>query len=85
MGMKTSLSKYLKNNVKQAVKFISQFENEIARQAIKRECPIVICGHIHTPCDRFIDSVRYINTGDWIENNSYVIWEGDNIRVIKFS
>jgi UDP-2,3-diacylglucosamine pyrophosphatase LpxH len=85
MGMKASLSRYLKNNVKQAVKFIAQFETEIARQSIKRDCNIAICGHIHTPCDRYIDSVRYINTGDWIENNSYVIWDGDDIKVLRFS
>ena len=31
--------------------------------------------HIHTPEDKEIDGVRYLNTGDWIENTSYVMYE----------
>jgi UDP-2,3-diacylglucosamine pyrophosphatase LpxH len=77
IGIKTSLSKFLKNNVKQAIKFITQFESELIRQCIKRDCNTVICGHIHTPSDKEVDGIRYLNTGDWIENTSYIIWEGD--------
>ena len=74
-GKKTSLSKYLKDNVKAAVSFMVDFENEMVRQAKKRNCHTVVCGHIHTPSDKEIDDVRYLNTGDWIENTSYVIYE----------
>ena len=74
-GKKTSLSKYLKDNVKAAVSFMVDFENEMVRQAKKRNCHTVVCGHIHTPSDKEIDCVRYLNTGDWIENTSYVIYE----------
>ena len=71
-GYNFSLSKYLKNNVKAAVSFMVDFENEMIRQAKKRDCHTVICGHIHNPEDKMIDGVRYLNTGDWIENCSYV-------------
>jgi hypothetical protein len=31
-----------------------------------------ICGHIHTPADKLIDTekgqIRYLNSGDWVEN-----------------
>ena len=73
-GMKRSLSKFLKDKVKEAVKFITQFEIELTRQAKKHHCHSVICGHIHHPEDRMVDGIRYLNTGDWIENNSYITY-----------
>jgi len=74
-GNKRSLSKYLKDNVKAAVSFIVNFENEMARQAKKRNCHTVICGHIHKPEDKMIDGIRYINTGDFVENRSKAIYD----------
>jgi UDP-2,3-diacylglucosamine pyrophosphatase LpxH len=81
INKKTSLSKYLKDNVKAAVSFMVDYEHEMVRQAKKRNCHTVICGHIHTPVDRTIDNIRYINTGDWIENQSYVIYELSNYEI----
>lgn len=74
-GYNFSLSKYLKNNVKAAISFVVDFENEMIRQAKKRNCDVVVCGHIHNPEDKRIDGVRYLNTGDWVENCSYIEYE----------
>jgi UDP-2,3-diacylglucosamine pyrophosphatase LpxH len=74
LGLKRSLSKFLKSNVKAAVSFMVDFENEMVRQAKKRNCDTVVCGHIHTPADKIINGVRYLNTGDWIENCSYITY-----------
>ena len=74
LGLKRSLSKFLKNNVKAAVSFMVDFENEMVRQAKKRNCDTVVCGHIHTPADKIINGVRYLNTGDWVENCSYITY-----------
>ena len=67
-----SLSKRVKNSVKQAVKFVSDFENTAAELAIDNGYQAVICGHIHQPANRMFEnekgSVRYLNSGDWIEN-----------------
>lgn len=82
-GYKRSLSKYLKDKVKEAVKFITSFEEEIVRQGKKHNCPTVICGHIHHPEDKVIDYTRYLNCGDWIENNSYIIYVDGEYTVIK--
>jgi UDP-2,3-diacylglucosamine pyrophosphatase LpxH len=82
-GYKRSLSKYLKDSVKEAVKFITSFEEEIVRQGIKHNCKSVICGHIHHPEDKRINGVRYLNCGDWIENNSYIIYNNGEYSVIK--
>jgi len=48
LGYKRSLSKYLKDKVKGAVKFITSFEKQLEYQAEKRKCKGVICGHIQT-------------------------------------
>jgi UDP-2,3-diacylglucosamine pyrophosphatase LpxH len=82
---KTSLSKYLKDNVKAAVSFMVDFENEMVRQAKKRKCETVVCGHIHTPKDIVIDEVRYLNCGDWVENCSYIILEKGKFTLCKNS
>ena len=77
-GLKRSLSKFLKTNVKAAVSFMVDFENEMVRQAKKRNCDTVVCGHIHTPSDKIINGVRYLNTGDWIENCSYITYYSEH-------
>jgi len=83
LGYKRSLSKFLKDKVKEAVKFITSFEEELCRQAIKHNCKTVMCGHIHHPEDKVIGDVRYLNCGDWIENNSYIIYNENEYTVIK--
>lgn len=54
--------------------YILGFEKRAAREAIKRGVQTAICGHTHVPADKKIDlevgSVRYLNSGDWVENNS---------------
>lgn len=82
-GYKKSISKILKEKTKEVVKFITNFETELVRQAKKRNCDIVICGHIHKPSDKIIDGVRYLNTGDWIENFTYVIQSNVDVRLCK--
>jgi UDP-2,3-diacylglucosamine pyrophosphatase LpxH len=81
IGYKRSLSKFLKDKVKEAVKFITSFENELVRQAKKRECDVVICGHIHNPEDKTINNVRYLNCGDWIENNTYITFDKNIFKI----
>ena len=83
MGRTTSLSKYLKDNIKAAISFMVDFENEMVRQAKKRNCHTVICGHIHSPEDKMLDGVRYMNTGDWVENCSYILCQKNRLILCK--
>lgn len=78
-----SFSKWVKAKVKGAVVFIDSFEFTLATEAINRECHTVICGHIHTPADRVINGVRYMNTGDWIESLSYITKENGKLILHK--
>lgn len=63
-----SLSRHIKHKVKNAVEFISKFEEAVAHEAARRGVDGVICGHIHHAEQRKIGSVHYCNDGDWVES-----------------
>jgi UDP-2,3-diacylglucosamine pyrophosphatase LpxH len=84
LGYKKSLSKYLKYNVKNAVKFITNFEEQLVYQAKERKCKGVICGHIHTPSYDIIKGIHYLNCGDFIENNSYIVFNEDKFDILFY-
>jgi len=69
---KMSLSKKVKDGVKKAVSFITNFEQTAAELAIEKKYDYVICGHIHQPQKRIVKTkdgeVMYMNSGDWVEN-----------------
>jgi UDP-2,3-diacylglucosamine pyrophosphatase LpxH len=79
LGYKKSFSKMTKDKVKSAVKFITDFERQLAYQAHSRGLKGVICGHIHKPENKKIKiknkTIHYLNCGDWIENNSYISYK----------
>ncbi|SCW36632.1 UDP-2,3-diacylglucosamine pyrophosphatase LpxH [Sphingobium faniae] len=62
-----SLSKMAKHKVKNAVSFISRFEEVVAHQAGARGVDGVVCGHIHNAEIREIGGIQYYNDGDWVE------------------
>jgi UDP-2,3-diacylglucosamine pyrophosphatase LpxH len=63
-----SLSAYLKHRVKNAVQFISNFEEAVVDEARRHGVDGVVCGHIHLAEMRLIDGILYINDGDWVES-----------------
>ena len=63
-----SLSQYLKGKVKNAVSYISSFEQLLAEEAARRQCEGVVCGHIHRAELRHIGCTLYANCGDWVES-----------------
>ncbi len=62
-----SLSKMAKTRVKNAVEFISRYEDVVAHEAGARGVDGVVCGHIHNAEMRDIAGVSYYNDGDWVE------------------
>jgi UDP-2,3-diacylglucosamine pyrophosphatase LpxH len=68
-----SLSQYLKHKTKNAVNFMTAFEQALAREARTRGFDGVICGHIHKPLIKMIDGVIYCNDGDWVESLSALV------------
>ncbi|MEO5562290.1 MAG: UDP-2,3-diacylglucosamine diphosphatase [Chitinophagaceae bacterium] len=69
---KLSLSKKVMEQFNKRVVKVEEFENMIAELAIEKKYNNVICGHIHQPGKRVIEtekgSVTYLNSGDWIEH-----------------
>ena len=55
-----------------------------AREANRNGCHTVICGHIHTPAEKMINQIKYINTGDWVENMSYLVKVGSEIKLLTY-
>ena len=81
-----SLSAHAKHKVKDAVAFISRFEETVAHAAGKRRVDGVVCGHIHTAEMRDFDGVAYYNDGDWVESCTALVEHGDGaMEILKWA
>nr|WP_250436417.1 UDP-2,3-diacylglucosamine diphosphatase [Hanstruepera flava] len=84
-----SLAKRIKNRVKGAVKYISDFENVITDLAIENGYDYVVCGHIHQP-KMLIKSnkygeTQYLNSGDWVENFTALEYQFKRWKLYRYS
>ncbi len=79
VNSKWSLSKYVKDNVKSSVNFINDFEKILANHAKHKEYDGIVCGHIHKAEIRKIDTIDYLNCGDWVESCTAIVetYEGE--------
>ena len=68
-----SLSAYLKQKVKTALNYVTDFEEAVANEAKKRGHDGVLCGHIHRAEMRMINGVLYCNDGDWVESRTALV------------
>ena len=68
-----SLSAYLKQKVKSALNYVTDFEVAVANEARNRGHQGVVCGHIHRAEMRLIDGVLYCNDGDWVESRTALV------------
>lgn len=77
---KLSFSKKVKQSVKQAVSFISDFEQIVAEIAIDKKFDVVCCGHIHQPIIKEMQhngkTITYLNSGDWVESLTSLEYSG---------
>ena len=80
-----SLSAYLKNKVKSALSYITQFEGAVAHEAAKRGFHAVVCGHIHRAEIRDINGITYCNDGDWVESCSALVEHLDGRLELVFA
>jgi UDP-2,3-diacylglucosamine pyrophosphatase LpxH len=72
-----SLSAFLKLQVKNAVRYIDDFEGALAEEARRRGVDGVVCGHIHHAKMRRIGDILYVNDGDWVESCTAVVERHD--------
>jgi UDP-2,3-diacylglucosamine pyrophosphatase LpxH len=82
----SSLSARIKKRVKNAVQFISSFEQAVAHAAVERGTDGVVCGHIHSAEIRIIGEVTYYNDGDWVESCTALVEHSDGrIEIIDWA
>jgi UDP-2,3-diacylglucosamine pyrophosphatase LpxH len=72
-----SLSKRVKAKVKSAVSFVDRYEELLQDLARHKNCDGIICGHIHTPEDKQVGEIHYLNSGDWVESLTAIIEHHD--------
>jgi UDP-2,3-diacylglucosamine pyrophosphatase LpxH len=81
-----SLSQFLKLRVKNAVSYITAFEDALAREARTRGFDGVVCGHIHHAEVRAIDDILYCNCGDWVESLTALVESCDgSLSVVRWT
>jgi UDP-2,3-diacylglucosamine pyrophosphatase LpxH len=81
-----SLSAWAKYKVKNAVNFISQFEEFLASEARRQNVDGVICGHIHHAAIHNEWKTHYVNTGDWVESCTAVVEHYDGeLELIRWT
>ncbi len=85
---KMSFSKKIKNSVKKAVSWIADFEQTAAELAIEKKYDFVICGHIHQPKQKIIETkngkVTYLNSGDWVENLTSLEYNNNEWSIYQY-
>jgi UDP-2,3-diacylglucosamine pyrophosphatase LpxH len=86
---RVSISKRVMAGVNKAVSKINDFELIAAELAIEKKYDYVLCGHIHQPQKKVVETkdgkVTYLNSGDWVEHctaleyhqNEWTIFEYD--------
>jgi UDP-2,3-diacylglucosamine pyrophosphatase LpxH len=81
-----SLAAHMKKRVKNAVSFISKFEEVVARAAAERHVDGVVCGHIHSAEIREFGDIIYYNDGDWVESCTALVEHADGrIEIIDWA
>ncbi|MHA7944333.1 UDP-2,3-diacylglucosamine diphosphatase [Formosa sp. 3Alg 14/1] len=86
---KYSISKRIKNGVKGAVKYISDFETVATDLAIEQGYDYVVCGHIHQPKmlikENKIGKTMYLNSGDWVENFTALEYQFKRWKIYNYN
>lgn len=77
-----SLSAHLKRKVKNAVQYVCDFEDAVAREALERGLDGIVCGHIHCAEIRQIGGITYYNDGDWVESCTALVEDAQGVMTI---
>lgn len=85
---KVSISKNIMAGVNKAVAKVNDLEQIASNLAIKKKYDFVICGHIHQPVIKTIETpegkVIYLNSGDWVEHMTALEYENKNWRLFEY-
>lgn len=85
---KVSFSKKIMEGVNKAVAKINDFEQIAAELAIEKKFDYVICGHIHQPQQRVVETpngkVTYLNSGDWVEHLTSLEYHHQEWKIFSY-
>lgn len=89
LGMeRISFAHIVKRKIKKAIRFINSFEQAAITYCSSRKVDVVVCGHIHIPCIRQVESegrhLVYLNSGDWIENLTALEYQDNNWKLYTY-
>ncbi len=86
IARKWSMNSRIQNNKKEEFKDISEewlvaYSKEVL---LKEHYDFLIFGHRHLPLDIQLGNSRYINLGEWINFNSYAVFDGEDLKLNYF-
>jgi UDP-2,3-diacylglucosamine pyrophosphatase LpxH len=80
-----SLAAFVKFKVKNAVQFISDYEESIVSTLRDENLDGVVCGHIHHAEMKEMGGFLYVNTGDFVESCTAIVEEHDGtLRLVNW-
>jgi len=85
---RVSISKRVMAGVNKAVSKINDFELIAAELAIEKKYDYVICGHIHQPQKKVVETkdgkVTYLNSGDWVEHCTALEYQQNEWTIFEY-
>ncbi len=85
---RVSISKRVMAGVNKAVSKINDFELIAAELAIEKKYDYVICGHIHQPQKKIVETkdgkVTYLNSGDWVEHCTALEYQQNEWTIFEY-
>lgn len=85
---RVSISKRVMAGVNKAVSKINDFELIAAELAIEKKYDYVICGHIHQPQKKVVETkdgkVTYLNSGDWVEHLTALEYQQNEWAIFEY-
>ncbi|HWB92267.1 MAG TPA: UDP-2,3-diacylglucosamine diphosphatase [Puia sp.] len=86
---RVSISKRVMAGVNKAVSKINDLELIAAELAIEKKYDYVICGHIHQPQKKVVEtrngSVTYLNSGDWVEHLTALEYHQNQWTIFEYN
>jgi UDP-2,3-diacylglucosamine pyrophosphatase LpxH len=85
---RVSISKRVMAGVNKAVSKINDLELLAAELAIEKKYDYVICGHIHQPSKKVVETkdgkVTYLNSGDWVEHCTALEYQQNEWTIFEY-
>jgi UDP-2,3-diacylglucosamine pyrophosphatase LpxH len=85
---RVSISKRVMAGVNKAVSKVNDFELIAAELAIEKKYDYVICGHIHQPQKKLVETkegkVTYLNSGDWVEHLTALEYQQNEWTIFEY-